>query len=376
MNPVLTSELAVVLGTGLTTFYLHRRIKVKKNSLPLLLAVEETERFLALQSRYGYNEHSLVSSAQDFRFWFDSATQSGISYSEHGNVRLVAGDTLGADENLFSATQRFLEDSDRNRKLVAFMPVTEKFAKLFDPNKYHILKIGASPYFDLTQWNPRGDKAKKLRAGVNQARRAGVSIEKLGALDLVFKNETMSLCNTWLKTRRVTVAFGWLFRLAPFQNCEKKRYFAARDGEGVLIGLLAASPIPARDGWYLEDVLRHPDAPRGTADLLVFEALNALKADGVKLATLGTIPLAEDGCNAIAERSGALFYRALRLSRQNLESIYGFDGLRRFKAKFVPCFWESEYVIARKGIFTYPKVLQAIKRSILPKGLNSLIINR
>ena len=375
MNPILTSELAVMLGTGLTTLYLHRRIKVKQNS-PRFLPPQGTDKFLSLQSMYGYNEHSLVSSADEYRFWFDDQTQSGISYSEYGNVRLVAGETLAAKENLYSATQRFLQDSDESKKLVAFMPVTEQFARLFDPKKFHILKIGASPYFNLTEWNPRGDKAKKMRAGLNQARRAGVKVEKLVNIDAKFKNETMTLCQSWLKTRRVNVAFDWLFKLAPFQNCDKKQYFAARDNEGDLIGLLAASPIPARDGWYLEDVLRHPDSPNGTADTLVFEALRSLAAEGAKLATLGTIPLAEDGGNITCESSARLFYKAIRLSRRNLESVYGFDGLRRFKAKFVPCFWESEYVIARKGLMTYPKVLQAIKRSILPKGLNSLIINR
>ena len=317
-----------------------------------------------------------MSGADEFRFWFDDQTPSGISYSEYGNVRLVAGETLAAKENLYSATQRFLQESDENKKLVAFMPVTEQFAKLFDPKKFHILKIGASPYFDLTQWNPRGDKAKKMRAGLNQARRAGVKVEKLVNADAKFKDESMVLCQNWLKTRRVNVALDWLFKLAPFQNCDKKQYFTARNDQGELIGLLAASPIPARDGWYLEDVLRHPDSPNGTADTLVFEALHSLAAEGAKLATLGTIPLAEDGGNIISESSDQLFYKAIRLSRRNLESVYGFDGLRRFKAKFVPCFWESEYVIARKGLMTYPKVLQAIKRSILPKGLNSLIINR
>src|SRR5258706_14806614 len=130
------------------------------------------------------------------------------------------------------------------------------------------VKVGASPYFDLQTWNPRGDSGKKIRAGVNQARRAGVAIEVVPeGIDEVLKKETAQLCMHWLGSRRAATTFGWLVALDPFLHSEYKKYFAARVN-GKLVGFLAASPMPARRGWYLEDVLREPDAPQGTATLL------------------------------------------------------------------------------------------------------------
>src|SRR5205814_5432521 len=96
------------------------------------------------------------------------------------------------------------------------------------------------------------------------------------------------LCTAWLKTRR-TVKFGWVFTLDPLRFSERKRFFVARKACGEMIGLLAASPIPARNGWYLEDVLRHPDAPNGTSDLLIVEGMAALRRAGSQMATLGTV---------------------------------------------------------------------------------------
>jgi hypothetical protein len=141
---------------------------------------------------------------------------------------------------------------------------------------------------------------------------------------------------------------------------------------GNLVGLLAASPIPARKGWYLEDVLREPDAPSGTATLLVFEALHALKKDGAELATLGTAPLANDGSNEVSTEHPVVA-RALRVASKRFSGVYNFEGLRRFKSKFVPSWWESEYVVAQRGIAIPPRVANAIMRALVPRGLAQLL---
>ena len=103
---------------------------------------------------------------------------------------------------------------------------------------------------------------------MNQARRSGVEIETGADLNQTFRQETAELCLSWLESRRAATTFGWLVALDPFMHSEYKKYFAARVN-GKLIGFLAASPIPARKGWYLEDVINEPDAPQGTATFLV-----------------------------------------------------------------------------------------------------------
>src|SRR5262249_7661694 len=138
-------------------------------------------------------------------------------------------------------------------------------------------KIGSAPYFDLATWAPRGDRAKKARAGVNQARRAGVRVTEVVDVDEQLVRETACLCKSWLTSGRSAMKFEWLFTLDLRRHKERKKYFTARDKDGKLVGFVAASPIPARDGWYLEDVLRSKKAPNGTTDLLVVAALDLLK---------------------------------------------------------------------------------------------------
>ena len=114
------------------------------------------------------------------------------------------------------------------------------------------------------------------------------------------------------------------------------------------------------------------DAPRGTATLLIFEALTKLKLEGVDLATLGTSPLATDGLNDLPTEHPTTA-RVLEMASTHLSAFYNFEGLRRFKGKFVPSWWESEYALAQRGVAMPSRVGHAIVRALVPGGLTHLL---
>jgi pimeloyl-ACP methyl ester carboxylesterase len=286
---------------------------------------------------------------------------------------LVPGDPLASKENSPELTRRFIEAAREEGRFAAFIPATERFAMQAPPLRLQAIKVAAAPYFDLTTWAPRGDRAKKARAGVNQARRAGVSVTRVGEVDQSLKDETALLCRTWLKARRCAMKLGWLFALDPFEHAERKKFFTARDSDGKLVGFLAASPMPARDCWYLEDVLRLPTAPSGTADLLVVEALNFLKLDGAKLATLGTSPLARDGSVDPEVRNHESVANVVRVITGCFAVFYNFEGLRRFKTKFAPSWWESEYLLYPRDLKAPPHIIRAFIQAIAPHGASKMI---
>ena len=365
-------EILFFVGAGAGPFYLSwRKARTRKNLT--LTAPDKSAKALNFQTLYGYSEHSLVGISGGKKFWFDDAGKGAISYVEHGNVRLVTGEPLAAAENLAGITGEFVKKARTEKKIAAFMPVTERFARLARTPDLDIIKVGSAPYFDLQKWNPRGNKAKHLRAALNQAKKSGVSVTQITELKSEFCSEVGALCENWLASRQAGVKFGWLFELNPFEHAECKKFFAARDESGKLVGMLAASPMAAREGWYLEDVLRRTDAPKGTAEMLVAETLRILAAEGAKLATLGTIPLAENGADAFQTDRNFLTKKCLHIARRNLRLIYNFDGLRRFKSKFVPCWWESEYVVVQKGLFVAPRVANAFLKAVIPGGILSLI---
>jgi phosphatidylglycerol lysyltransferase len=356
-------------GAGVAGRYLRLYLRHTYN----LILPDPTVDLFRFYQLHGYNAHALVGIAAGTRLWTCPETEAAIVYNEFGKVWLVPGDPLASVENLAKVSDYFLQKARAEGRVVGFMPATEQFAKQSSGLGLRAIRIGSCPYFDLATWAPRGDRAKKARAGVNQARRAGVHVGEVTEIDERLVRETACLCKSWLTTRRSAIRFEWLFTVDLFQHKEKKKYFTARDASGKLVGFLAASPIPARDGWYLEDILRSKNAPNGTTDLLVVEVLNSLKQSGAKLATLGTALMATEGVTDPGIHTSPVLSRAVWFVARCCSIFYNFDGVRRFKAKFAPSWWESEYVLISQNMTAPPRVLSAIIYALVPAGPSYLI---
>ena len=351
-------------GVGVAGRYLQLYIRYTHT---LILPDPTIDLFKFYQS-HGYNAHALIGIATGTCLWICPETEGAVAYTEFGKVWLVPGDPLASVEKLAQVSDCFLQKARAEGRVVGFMPATEQFAKQSSGLGLRAIKIGSAPYFDLATWAPRGDRAKKARAGVNQARRAGVCVTEVIKVDDRLMRETACLCKSWLTTRRSAIRFEWLFTVDPFQHKEKKKYFTARDADGRLVGFLAASPIPARNGWYLEDVLRSKNAPNGTTDLLIVEVLDALKRSGAKLATLGTALMATEGVADPDIDVSPVLSRAAWFVAGCFSLFYNFDGVRRFKGKFAPSWWESEYVLISQNVTAPPRILSALIHAVVPAG--------
>ncbi len=61
---------------------------------------------------------------------------------------------------------------------------------------------------------------------------------------------------------------GFLVQVDPLTLLEEHRvHLAERDGR--LVAFLTAAPIFDRPGWLLQNLIRAPEAPNGTIELLV-----------------------------------------------------------------------------------------------------------
>jgi phosphatidylglycerol lysyltransferase len=136
---------------------------------------------------------------------------------------------------------------------------------------------------------------------------------------------------------------------------DRRLFVAERAGQTV--GFLIASPIPRRDGWLIEQIIRGRAAPNGTTELLLDAAVRAFAADGAGYVTLGLSPLSR----AVPQEPAPPWSLRplLALTRVHARRFYNFEGLERFKRKFVPESWEPIYAVTDRPRVS-PRTLYAI----------------
>jgi phosphatidylglycerol lysyltransferase len=113
------------------------------------------------------------------------------------------------------------------------------------------------------------------------------------------------------------------------------------------VGFLLASPVPQRNGWLIEQIVRTPRAPNGTAELLIDTAMRRLAAEGSAYVTLGLVALSSQAAPEM--RANPRWLRILAAwAKAHGRRFYNFDGLEAFRVKLCPDSWETIYAISNE----------------------------
>ena len=138
-------------------------------------------RLTEIVRRYGYEHQSFLSLYSGMKVWYapnDGAMDGAVIYRCIGRVAIVAAAPLAAREHWAEVTRLFLAHCDEQKLDCLMLPIGSEFAEVARQCGMAVLRIGESGYFQLPAWRQAGDRAKKVRSGVNQARKAGVCVER------------------------------------------------------------------------------------------------------------------------------------------------------------------------------------------------------
>lgn len=308
----------------------EQRALVASRGEHVLEADPERQAFLALVRRFGRDATSFGALGAGFRYlWL--ADDLCVPFVDTGAAWVAAGGPVGPIERCGEAGRAFAERARAERRGAVLFATEAPFA---GSEALASLQVGEQPVWRPRDWATTVARVRSLKEQLRRARAKGVHVERLPHAEVEQagrrRGAVHSLIARWLSTRPMA-PMSFVVQVAPFTFSAERRYYAAwRDG--VLVGFLGLSPIPARDGWLFENLLRDPRAPNGTAELLFDGAMRDLASDGVAYATFGLAPLA-----------GAL-PTWLALARRCGQPLYDFAGLHAFKAKLRPARWEPVFV--------------------------------
>ena len=272
---------------------------------------------------------------------------------ERSGSRVAAGVPIAATEELGRVAARFQAESARLGLRVLFFSADQEFldalGALEDPFDFDFVPIGEQPEWNPSAYHTDGPDRRSLRSQVRRARTKGVTVRRVEPDELAsapgrLRAEIEWVLSQWMAARRMSM-MRFMVDLHPFAWPEERRYYVAEVGDRA-VGFLAAIPVYRPGGWFFEDVIRVPDAPNGTVELMIDTAMRHAAEAGDAWVTLGLAPLAGvDGRPGPNRR----IRRALQWCFEHLGGLYHFGGLRRFKQRFRPDVWRPQYLVACPG---------------------------
>ncbi|MCS6880774.1 MAG: DUF2156 domain-containing protein [Oscillochloridaceae bacterium] len=307
---------------------------------------QERELARALVMRYGWNTVACQIVNPGLHYWFTSDQTAVVGFVEVGRAWVAAGAPVGPPDQVVAAAKAFAAAAARRGRRVIYFgaqaPLAECLAARLPLAR---LAIGAQPVWNPEDWPDLVARAASLRAQIARARNKGVRVAPLPAEAAARRPEMRRCLAEWLATRGLP-PLRFLVTPDVLAAPAGRRVFVARR-DGAIVAYLVATPVPARQGWLVEQIVRGRGAPNGASELLIDTAMRALAAEGARWLTMGLAPLARVTGAHAPEPSAAvrLLLEALRAWGGR---FYNFAGLEAFRARLHPQDWEPVYLLSHE----------------------------
>ncbi|HYW33490.1 MAG TPA: DUF2156 domain-containing protein [Gemmatimonas sp.] len=284
--------------------------------------------------QYGRTSTAFQAMSRGMSHWFDGDGEDErglVAYVDTDGAWVAAGEPVAAAGDAIGVAERFVEVAKAAGRRSSFF-ATEGI--LASSPRFRRTLIGEQPVWDPAGWSAHIAAHRSLREQLRRARAKGVHVRRVSdteAADPPFRDALLAIITRWFAARPMP-RMGFLVDVAPLEHLSKRLLFVA-ERHGRPVALLSLAPVPERQGWLFEHLLREPSAPNGTSELLVDGAMRHLAGIDVHWASLGLAPLA-------GEVSGFL-----RLARWMSRPLFNFRGLSAFKRKLRPDTWAPIYLV-------------------------------
>jgi phosphatidylglycerol lysyltransferase len=307
--------------------------------------------------RFGWNATAYQILNPGIELWFSSAGDAVIGFVRGGGMVVVGGAPVCALNRLAAVAAEFHADVHSRGERVCYFGAGRRLDDRYQADaEWSRVLLGAQPIWDPHHWPEALAKRRSLRAQLNRARNKGVSVAEWPAMEAENDARLRRVLAQWLATRHLP-PLHFMVESETLNHLEDRRVFVA-EREGRVVAFTVLSPVPERNGWLVEQIVRGNSASNGTAELLLDTAMRAIAASGATYATLGLSPLSQRA--GLTQPKQPLWLGlVLRLVRRGGRRFYNFGGLDAFKAKFNPESWEPIYAIAEGPSFP-PRALYAI----------------
>lgn len=277
----------------------------------------------------------------DKRMFFSSDGQALILFRKYKNRLIVLGDPSGSKASFSLVLNEFMKAANRLGYVAVFYQIDQSYMHLYHDFGYRFFKLGEEAYVDLDTFVLTEDKKAELKANVQRFESEGYQFEVVNQVNDMQYEEIKQISDEWLGKRKEKGFSIGEFQQAYIQEAPMAIF---RDQEGKAVAFATIMPMYQEKKISI-DLMRYlPDAPEGTMEAMFTYLLGYAQKQGYRQFNLGMAPLSNVGTQNeafFAERIAAAVFN-------NIQYMYSFSGLRKFKEKYHPV-WHGKYLAYRKN---------------------------
>jgi lysylphosphatidylglycerol synthetase-like protein (DUF2156 family) len=206
---------------------------------------------------------------------------------------------------------------------------------------------GTESFLDLATWSIGGGRRQKVRWARNHALKIGLTWREVFPLGDADDHDALRHVEQLWRAERPERETDSFLRTDFMELAPIRRYFACEGPSGV-IAFVSCTPVSSQ-GWYLQDVVRTPDAPRGALEGAMALALDTFRDEGFSFASNGPLPFwRPHEFWSDPDQLGAIGNRVLKF----FDRQYRFHGINQFRSKFEPDRLSPLYVLRTRRLIT------------------------
>ena len=297
--------------------------------------------------KYGDRTSSLISLYPHFNSFIEEKEELGeVRFIEKKNLVSIANEPFASVKNKKTLILNFFNQKKFNGYDKYIFPISEKLAIELKEENFFVWQVGVEPIFKLDDYFSKDTDPLDSFPIAKSLKRRSAKVREISEVEFdSLKDEITAIKEDWLANKKMS-AFEFLNVVDPELEKEFKRFFILEDRARV-VALLTAIPIYLNHqviGYFFNDILKSSKARSATNELLIIEAMRALKEEGVLEVRLGMAPFAQVSSHSRdAKKINNLF--------EKWKWGYNLSSLYQFKKKLQPSLWRPVFLASNRKNF-------------------------
>ena len=332
----------LVAAVTAAAYALYRLLRPSK---PMVLApsADDLERAAALIE----NAHDATANLAvlgDKNLLFNADRTAFIMYQASGSSWVSMGDPVGPSALYESLVWTFVEKCDDLAVEPVFYQITPDNLPLYIDLGLTLSKLGEEARVPLDTFSLEGAARADLRHPHRRAKKDGAEFEIVPRVEVpAILPQLRAVSDAWLAEKH---AAEKRFSLGYFDERYLSHFDIAVVRRAGVIVAFANIWRAGADSVLSADLMRYSDAaPKGVIDFMLVECMLWGKAQHYQWFSLGMAPLSGLEEHALAPA----WHKLGRMVQRYGETFYPFEGLRKYKEKFLPV-WRPRYLAAPGGL--------------------------